>query len=170
VEAHPDAEQPIQRPKPYSLIGEAAKYIRGNEGYRLQVYDDFSGKPVVAGSTLQGHPSIGVGRNLAGKGISQDEAEFLFLNDLADAEEAARVYLGESLWQELNDARRIAILDMAHQLGPTGLRGFVRLRDALACGANDVAAEELLDSKLAKQAPTRTVRNAAMLRTGRVPA
>jgi lysozyme len=132
------------------------------------VYDDASGLPIVSGSKVIGHPSIGRGRNLAAKGISPAEEEMLFLNDLADAEEAARVYLGEALWQELNDVRRAVIIDMGHQLGPTGLRGFTRLKDALACGAYAAAAEELLDSKLAKQAPARTVRNAEMLRTGKL--
>jgi lysozyme len=59
-------------------------------------------------------------------------------------------------------------MDMAHNLGPTGLRGFVRMREAIACSAWDAAAEELLDSTYARQVPARAARNAEMLRTGRV--
>jgi lysozyme len=153
-----------------SLIALATKLIRENEGLRLFCYDCGTGKPVVSGSKIKGHVTVGYGRALDVKGISKVEADYLFLNDLAGAEEAARVYLGESLWQELNDIRRVVILDLAHNLGPTGLGGFVRMRDALACSAWDAAAEELLDSLYAKQAPARAVRNAEMLRLGKLPA
>ncbi|MDF2969685.1 MAG: phage lysozyme [Microvirga sp.] len=151
-----------------SLIALAMKHIRQNEGTKLYVYDDATGLPIVSGTLVVGHPTIGRGRNLAARGISMQEADFLELNDLADAEEAARVYLGEAVWSELNDVRRVAIMDMAHQMGPTGLRGFVQLSDALACGAYDAAAEAVLDSRYARQTPGRAVRNAEMLRTGRV--
>lgn len=152
-----------------SLIALATKHIRQNEGLRLFAYDDSTGLPVVPGFEVCGHVTVGFGRALDVKGITKAEADYLFLNDLADAEEAARTYLGEALWQELNDPRRVAIMDMAHNLGPTGLRGFVRMKDALACGAYDAAAEELLDSTYARQVPARAARNAAMLRTGKPP-
>jgi lysozyme len=69
----------------------------------------------------------------------------------------------------LNDWRKIALLDLAHNLGIKGLFGFRRMKDAICCGAWDAAAEELLDSTYAKQVPARAARNAEMLRTGRVP-
>jgi lysozyme len=150
------------------LIALATKLIRENEGLRLFAYDCGNGRPVVPGSTIQGHVTVGYGRALDVKGITKAEADHLFLNDLADAEEYARTYAGESLWQELNDPRRVALMDMAHNLGPTGLRGFVRMREAIACSAWDAAAEELLDSTYARQVPARAARNAEMLRTGRV--
>jgi lysozyme len=153
-----------------SLIALATKLIRENEGLRLFAYDCETGMPVLSGSAVRGHVTIGWGRALDVKGITREEADYLFLNDLADAEEYARDYLGESVWTELSDPRRVAIMDMAHQLGPGGLRGFARMKDAIAAGAYDAAAEELLDSRYAKQTPARAVRNAEMLRTGRAPA
>ena len=153
-----------------SLIQLAANLIRQGEGLRLFAYDCGNGRPVVQGSTIQGHVTVGWGRALDVKGITAKEAEYLFLNDIADAEEYARNFLGEAMWQELNDPRRAAIMDMAHQIGPTGLRGFVRMREALACGAYDAAAEELLDSTYARQVPSRALRNAELLRTGRATA
>ena len=60
--------------------------LRGDEGEVLRVYDDKTGHPVGAGSTLLGNPTIGVGRNLAGRGLTQAEAEYLLSNDLAACE------------------------------------------------------------------------------------
>jgi lysozyme len=60
--------------------------LRGDEGEVLKVYDDKTSRPVGAGSALQGNPTIGVGRNLAARGISQAEAELLLTNDLAACE------------------------------------------------------------------------------------
>ena len=84
----------------------AARLIRDGEGLRLKVYDDASGKPVTAGSVLAGHPSIGYGRNLAGKGISESEADAMLAEDLVDAEEIARGFIGGQVWLALGDARR----------------------------------------------------------------
>jgi lysozyme len=60
--------------------------LRGDEGEVLRVYDDATGKPIGKGSTLLGNPTLGVGRNLSGRGISQVEAEVLLSNDIAACE------------------------------------------------------------------------------------
>src|SRR5271166_4005215 len=57
-----------------------------DEGKRLLVYDDATGLPLKKGMTLVGNPTIGIGRNLAGRGITDAEAEDLFSNDCAAAE------------------------------------------------------------------------------------
>jgi lysozyme len=60
--------------------------LMGDEGKVLRVYDDATGKPIVKGTTVIGNPSIGIGRNLAGRGITDSEAETLFSNDCDQAE------------------------------------------------------------------------------------
>ena len=45
-------------------IAKVADQLKRHEGVRLAVYDDATGKPVHAGDTLVGHPTIGVGRLL----------------------------------------------------------------------------------------------------------
>ena len=60
----------------------AARLIRDGEGavkvgHAHVVYDDATGKPIRAGDTLIGHPTLGFGRNLSGKGIEDDEAEVM---------------------------------------------------------------------------------------------
>ena len=51
--------------------------ISDHEGVKLKVYDDATGQELKAGDVLVGHPTIGIGRNVAkdGLGISQEEAE-----------------------------------------------------------------------------------------------
>ena len=46
-----------------------------HEGMKLKVYDDANGKEIRAGDTLVGHPTIGVGRNVAGDGLGITEEE-----------------------------------------------------------------------------------------------
>jgi lysozyme len=60
--------------------------LMGDEGKVLRVYDDATGKPIVKGSIVQGNPSIGIGRNLAGRGISDSEAELMLGNDCDQGE------------------------------------------------------------------------------------
>jgi lysozyme len=61
--------------------------LRGDEGEVLKLYDDATSRPLGAGSTIKGNPSIGVGRNLSGRGITEEEAEYLLSNDIAQCEQ-----------------------------------------------------------------------------------
>ena len=60
--------------------------LHGDEGIKLKVYDDATGRPIGPGSQVQGNPTIGVGRNLSGRGLSPAESEQLLTNDLAQCE------------------------------------------------------------------------------------
>jgi hypothetical protein len=55
-----------------------------HEGVKYRVYDDANGKEIKAGDTLVGHPTIGVGRNVAsdGLGLTIDEINFILVNDI----------------------------------------------------------------------------------------
>ena len=68
--------------------------ISDHEGVILKVYDDATGQELKAGDILIGHPTIGVGRNVAkdGLGISQEEAEFMLMNDIERVEEENELY------------------------------------------------------------------------------
>lgn len=67
-------------------VAQLRQELRGDEGEVLRVYDDHTGRAVGAGMTLQGEPTIGVGRNLAARGISEVEAEVLLSNDISACE------------------------------------------------------------------------------------
>ncbi len=60
--------------------------LRGDEGEVLRVYDDATGKPIGPGTLVKGNPTIAVGRNLAGRGITTAESEYFLTNDLACCE------------------------------------------------------------------------------------
>ena len=61
--------------------------LRGDEGEVLRVYDDATGKPIGPGTLVKGNPSIAVGRNLSGRGLTQAECEYLLSNDLVCCEQ-----------------------------------------------------------------------------------
>ncbi len=145
----------------------AARLIRDGEGKRLRVYDDENGNPVVAGYTMVGHPTIGYGRNLAGKGIDDEEADALLAADLVDVEEAARGFIGGPTWAALNDARRAVLMDMA-MMGAAKLYGFVRLRAAIQRQDWRAAAAEIEDSAYFRQVKGRGVRNRDIMLSGRI--
>ena len=68
------------------LLSALHSEIAYDEGIKQFVYDDATGKPIVKGTTLQGEPTIGIGRNLAARGLASNEIEFLFDNDMLQCE------------------------------------------------------------------------------------
>jgi lysozyme len=144
----------------------AARMLRRQEGLRLEVYDDATGAPLRPGSTLIGHPTIGYGRALDVRGISQDEAEYLLANDLATAERIATTF-ADTAWSELTPTRKAVLMSMAHQLGERGLGSFAQLHLAVVTGDHAGAAAQILDSKLAREdAPARAREYAELMLVG----
>jgi lysozyme len=83
---------------------------RTDEGERLKVYNDATGEPV---RVLEGGgvPTIGVGRNLRDRGISEDESLYLFNNDL----NATWVELVKQLpWFEVTNPVWRDVIGMVH--------------------------------------------------------
>ena len=100
------------------------------EGLRLTVYDDATGRELKPGDTIQGYPSVGYGRNLTGKGISHEEADFLFSADYAEClQDIQRIFEDALLHLEL--PRLAVLLDMRFNLGPQGFRGFKKFIEAV---------------------------------------
>lgn len=132
----------------------AEQLVKLNEGCKLKPYHCTEGKL-----------TIGYGRNLEGKGISQYEAEVLLALDL---EECIKDLESLELWPSLNEARRAALIDMRFQLGKAGLMGFKNMLEALKWGDYEKAADELMDSRYAKQTPNRAARNRDIMRTGQL--
>lgn len=150
----------------------AARLIRDGEGavkvgHAHVVYDDATGKPIRAGDTLIGHPTLGFGRNLSGKGIEDDEAEALLAVDLVDCEDIARGFVGGPTWAALSDERRAVLMDMA-MMGAAKLYGFVKLRAAIQRQDWRAAAAEIEDSAYFRQVKRRGIRNRDIMRTGHI--
>ena len=122
-------------------------------GMELKVYKD-----------SLGIETIGVGRNLVDRGVSEEEARYLCNNDIDIVEQE----LGKSfpIVDGLDDIRTRVLLDMAFNVGLPRLRGFKRMWAALENHDYGEAAKEMLDSKWARQVKTRAYTLARMMESG----
>jgi lysozyme len=137
--------------------------LEREEGLRLAVYDDATGKPLLPGMTVVGHPTIGIGRCLDRKGITEAEARVLLENDLAEV----RAQVAQALpWStRLSEARQVVLQAMAFQMGISGLLGFKGTLAAIQRGDYTAAAQGMLNSLWARQTPARAGRMAEMMRS-----
>lgn len=127
-----------------------------HEGLRLKPYRDTVGKL-----------TIGVGRNLDDKGITQEEALHLLENDIHEVEAKLRQALP---WiQDLDEVRYRVLVDMGFNLGVAGLLKFKRTLRFVETGNYASAAGAMLESKWARQVKARASRLASMMATGHDP-
>lgn len=146
------------------MSADLAADLARDEELRLTVYDDATGKPLRAGDTLKGNPTIGFGRCLSSLGITEDEARTLLANDLS----RIRFELDTTLpwWRGLSEGRQRALANMAFNLGIRRLLGFQAMLAALKAGNYRIAAAEALDSAWAREVGERARRIAALLENG----
>ena len=128
------------------------KQMRFHEGVKGKVYKDHLGIE-----------TIGVGRNLVDRGLSEDEIDYLLANDIQIVEN--ELDNGLSWWRDLDEVRQRALAALAFNMGLPRLHGFVKMLDGLQRRDYHAAADELLDSKYAKQVGARSERVANMIRT-----
>lgn len=118
----------------------------------------------------QGYLTIGVGRNLEGKGISEDEARELLVHDINECREDVREIIGyhpTNPYTAPKDWERYkALTDMRFQLGASGFRSFRNMIQCIKAGHWQEAADEALDSLWAQQTPERAREIAEMIRNG----
>jgi len=126
--------------------------LQRHEGLRLKPYRDSVGKW-----------TIGYGRNLDDRGISEDEAGFMLDNDIDQVvAELERM----PLYLSLDSIRQVVLANMAFNMGVPTLLEFRRMLGALARGEWNRAADEMLDSKWARQVGYRAVELSELMRTG----
>lgn len=136
-----------------------------DEDERLRVYDDATGKPIVPGTLVKGHPTIGIGRSLDTNGISAEESAYLFSHDI---ESCLAALSGRLIWwSQLDGVRQRVLVNMAFNVGINGLMKFRKTLAAIQARDWATAAAEILDSNAARQLPVRYERLAEMMRTGR---
>lgn len=114
-----------------------------------------------------GYLTIGVGRLIdkrRGGGITKEESRYLLSNDI----KAKEVDLDKHIlwWRGLSPVRQRVILNMAFNLGISGLLGFKNTLLAIKQGDYERAAKGMLASKWAKQVGARANRLAQMMRNG----
>jgi lysozyme len=126
------------------------KKLMDHEGLRLLPYKCSADKI-----------SIGYGRNIEDNGISHDEALYLLNNDI----DRCKKELSHFSWY-LNQPQVIkdALVNMNFNLGLTKVLRFRKMIQALDIKDYKTAAIEALDSKWAKQVPSRAKDIANMIR------
>lgn len=131
---------------------EIAEYVKGHEGLSLMPYYCTAHKL-----------SIGIGRNLEDRGISKEEAFYLFNNDLRLAiADLQRVFGAD--FKSLPDPVLLAFIDMMFQLGLGRFSGFKKMIKHAIAGNWKEAARELMDSKYAREdCPDRAKQNRDLL-------
>lgn len=127
-----------------------------HEGERLTVY-----------TCPAGYPTIGVGRNLIGTGISREESRYLLDNDI-------RRCIGSAVaafpwFESLDEVRQRAVVDLIFNMGIGKLKTFTTTLSCFARGAYGDAANALVASKWYGQVGRRAKRIVAMVRTGTDP-
>jgi lysozyme len=127
--------------------------IRLHEGVEKKVYLD-----------TEGIETIGVGRNLRDRGLSEDEIDLLLDNDIAICEE--ELINNFEWYAELDEVRKRVLIDMAFNLGMPKLKQFAKMLDAIENKDWVNVASEMLDSRWAEQVGNRASRLSEMMETG----
>lgn len=120
----------------------ALDIIKFDEGLELKPYRCPAGKL-----------TIGYGHNLDDNGITKEIAEFIFKSDVtAVAQELRNVF---AFYDNLSEVRQGVLLNMAFNMGIPKLLGFKKMIAALEANNYLRAAQELVDSKAARELPKR---------------
>ena len=145
-----------------------------HEGLRLQVYKD----------TL-GIDTIGIGRNLEDRGITDEELEWMDIPNMDTIyeygiSEADAMYLAQNDVQiveeellrshpcveELDSVRQLILVDMAFNMGVPRICKFKKMWAAIHENKFDIAAKEMLDSRWASQVKSRSIKLAHAMHHG----
>lgn len=135
-------------------MSKAIEFTKASEGLRLKLYTCPAGKL-----------TIGYGYNIEALGIPQEIADRLFEISYLQAQKDAKTYLGH-IWNHIGQTRQEVITDMSFNMGLSRLSGFKGVKKALANLDFAKAADEMLDSKWARQVGKRARSLAAVMRTG----
>ena len=136
------------------LMNEKLMYrLIKEEGMRLKPYRCSKGKL-----------TIGVGRNLDDKGLSNEEALFLLQNDIQEAIISLKKEF--SFFQSLSMDRQIVLIDMCFNLGINRLKGFKKMIKAIEEKDYSLASKEMLSSLWAQQVGARAKDLAHLMETG----
>ena len=131
----------------------------------LEQLKDFEGLELKAYQCTAGKTTIGLGRNLDDYGITEEEAYYLAKNNIYELEDE----LDRAIpwWRQLDDARQRALINLSYNVGTTTLLKFKKTLQYLEDGSYEEAAEEVLDSRWAKQVGRRATFISNVFLTGK---
>ena len=134
--------------------------VKKHEGYRNKVYLDTLGKR-----------TVGVG-HLCVEDFWEDDKEYeqkflmtILEHDLSDAIKGANDLMAENGCMDMNEKAHEIIIEMVFQLGKTGVSKFKNMWKALSGLQYSAAADQMLDSRWAKQTPNRANGMADIMRS-----
>ena len=136
-----------------TLLNSVREQLKQDEGLRLKPYKCTAGKL-----------TIGYGRNIEEKGITEEEANHLLLNDIIATEK--ELSQKQPVYNTLDDKRKEVLLNMCFQLGYPKLSLFKKFFKALEQKDYYLASLEMMDSSWAKQTPKRALRLSTIIRKG----
>lgn len=139
------------------MRAELTRQLKGDEDTRPYVYQDSEGYWTIAVGRL-------VDKRKPGCGLRPEEMAFMLNNDID--ERIDQVSRTLPWFQNLDDARKGVLLNMAFQMGLTGLLKFAETLDLVRQGRYAEASTEMLDSLWAHQTPHRAQRLAKQMLTG----
>lgn len=130
--------------------------LKRDEGWKNHLYQDSVGKW-----------TIGCGRNLSDRGVSDGEISDMLQNDISDA--ALQLCLHIPWWETLDDVRQRVLLNMTFNMGIGTLLTFTNTLGAIKAGKWSDAATGLRASLWARQVGQRAERLATAMETGVMP-
>ncbi len=132
---------------------ELIEQLKRHEGLRLKPYKCTADKL-----------TIGIGRNLEDVGISEQEAEMLLQNDIQEAVNQLKERFPWTL--ELDEVRFAALINFTFNVGIGTVSKFKNAMALLKVKNYDMAADEFLQSRWAKQVGQRAIEVTDQIRTG----
>ena len=127
-------------------------YMKKAEGFRALAYECPAGKL-----------TVGYGKNIEDQpGLSEEQASVILQMDLINAAKEVDSFAPK----DIGPNRRAALVAMVFQLGMPGVKKFKKMLAALEQGNWLEAADQALDSRWARQTPSRAQWVAEILKTG----
>lgn len=135
------------------LHDEIKAQLMKHEGLRLKPYQCTAGKW-----------TIGVGRNIEDRGITEAEAMHLLDNDIDECQEELDRII--PWWIEKPAYVQLVLINMVFNLGATRLLGFKKFLKAVEENNFDLASTEMLDSRWAEQVGQRSIELSEFMKNG----
>ena len=132
------------------FLDRIVEMLKRHEGLRLNPYHCSANKL-----------TIGIGRNLEDRGITESEAFYLLHGDINLVQEELTKNWG--VWRTFPEKARLVCIDMTFQMGITGFMKFRETRKLMELGKWLEASEEVLRSRYAIQTPNRALYNSRQL-------
>ena len=130
------------------MIDNVVVDLKSDEGFEGMPYED-----------SRGNMTIGYGTKLP---LTKNEATVLLrMRTIQKHEELS---MRKPLYRQLPQQAREVLLNMAYQLGVSGLLGFKKMWEALQKRDFSEAADEMIDSEWYRQTPNRVERLANIMR------